>query len=184
MLSSSSRASDAGIRVKPLAWSVERWSAGSKRRRLSISSPKKSSRSAMRLAGREQVDQRAADRIFAMLGDGVGALVAERVQLLDQLIAVDPLAFRDPAGQLADPERRQQRAGSPRWRWRPAAAGLSRFAWSAFKRRQPLRHHPQRRRRAVVGQAVPRGQGQDLHLGSEQRARCRPARASPLRRRR
>src|SRR6185369_11048347 len=39
-------------------------------------------------AGREQVDQRAADRIFAMLGDGVGALVAERVQLLDQRLAV------------------------------------------------------------------------------------------------
>ena len=39
-------------------------------------------------------------------------------------------------------------------------------------------------RGAVVGQAVPAGQGQHLDLGREQRRRCRRARASPLRRRR
>ena len=59
------------------------------------------------LAGGEQVDQRAAHRIFAMLRDRVGALVAERVQLLDQRFALDPLALGNAAGELADAERRQ-----------------------------------------------------------------------------
>ena len=70
----------------------------------------------MLLAGREQVDQRPADRIFAMLGDRVGALVAKRVQLRDQRLAVDPLALGDAAGQLADAERASAAAGSRRWR--------------------------------------------------------------------
>ena len=65
----------------------------------------------MRLAGREQVDQRAAHGIFAGVGDRVGALVAERVQLPDQRLAVDPLALGEAAGQLADPERRQHPLG-------------------------------------------------------------------------
>ena len=98
MLSSSSSASDAGISVKASALSVERWSAGSKRRRLSISSPKKSRRSACSSPGREHVDQRTANGIFAMLRDRIGALVAERVQLRDQRFAVDPFALGDAPG--------------------------------------------------------------------------------------
>src|SRR3546814_11128237 len=46
MLSASSKASDAGSKVKPSILPVVLWSVGSKRRTLSISSPKKSSRSA------------------------------------------------------------------------------------------------------------------------------------------
>ena len=59
-------------------------------------------------ARREDVDQRSANGIFAMLGDGVGALITERVELPDQRFAVDPLAFRDAPGQLADAEGGQQ----------------------------------------------------------------------------
>ena len=59
------------------------------------------------LARGEEVDQRSANRIFAMLRDRVGALVAERVQLLDERLALDPLAFGDTPGELADAERRQ-----------------------------------------------------------------------------
>ena len=83
------------------------------------------------LACREHVDERSAHRIFAMLGDRVGALVAERVQLLDQRFAFDPLALDDPARQLANPERRQQ-ALRRRARRRDQQLRLVRLAWSAL----------------------------------------------------
>ena len=120
-----------------------------------------------RLAGREQVDQRAADRIFAGLGDRIGALVAERVQLADQLLAVDALTGGDAAGQLADAERGQQAlgggVGGRDEKLRAGSLGLQ-----GIEGCEPLGHHPQRRRGAVVGQAVPRRQGQHLDLGGEQ----------------
>ena len=183
MLSSSSSASDAGIKVKALAWSVERWSAGSKRRRLSISSPKKSSRSALRLARREQVDQRPAHGIFAGLGDGVGALVAERVQLPDQRLAVDPLALGDAPGQLADAERGQQPlgrgigGGDQQLR----ACRASPAARSASPAARPSPAAPARRGRRA-GSPTPAGSAPRPRARTA--ARCRPARASPLRRRR
>ena len=120
------------------------------------------------LAGREQVDQRAAHGIFAMLGDGVGALIAERVQLRDQSLALDPLARGDAPRELADAERRQQslRRGACGGdeQLRLVALGLQRA-----ERRQPLGHDAQRRGGAVVGQAVPAGKRQHLDLGREQR---------------
>ena len=121
------------------------------------------------LAGREQVDERPAHRIFAMLGDGVGALVAKGVQLLDQLLALDPLALGDAPGQLADAERASAAAGSRHWRWRPAAAALSRFACSAFSVASRSAITRRAGRSAVVGQAVPGREGQHLDLGREQR---------------
>src|SRR6185369_9015898 len=63
------------------------------------------------LASREEVDQRAANRIFAMLGDGVGTLVAERIELADKDFSLDSLALGDAAGQLTDTERRQDALG-------------------------------------------------------------------------
>ena len=103
-----------------------------------------------------------------MLGDGIGALVAERVELLDQRFALDPLALGDAAGELADAERRQQPlgrgAGGRDQQLRLVALGLQRA-----QRRQPLGHDPQGRGGAVVGQAVPAGQGQHLDFGREQR---------------
>ena len=93
-----------------------RWSAGSKRRIVSISSPKKSSRSAVALARREQVDDRPAHREFAGVVDRVGALVAVGDEQFDQRVALDPLALGQPAGQLADAERRQHALGQRHWR--------------------------------------------------------------------
>ena len=43
------------------------------------------------LARWEDVDQRAAHRIFAVLGDRVGPLVTEGVELLNQCLALNPL---------------------------------------------------------------------------------------------
>ena len=102
-----------------------------------------------------------------MLGNGVRALVAERRQLADQSFAVDPLAFGHAAGELANPERRQDPLGGTVGggddQLRPGLRLLQRV-----QRRQPLGHHPKRRRGAVVRQAVPRRQGEDLDLGREQ----------------
>ena len=135
------------------------------------------------LARREQVDQRAAHRIFAMLGDGVGALVAERVQLLDQRLALDPLALGDAAGQLADAERRQQRAASPRWRSRPAAAACR--AWPAARSASPAaRPSPAARARRGRRAGSPSRAGSAPRLRARTAAPSRQARASPLRRRR
>ena len=61
--------------------------------------------------GREQVDDRAAHRIFAGVVDRVGPLVAVGDQQLDQPVALDPLALGQPPGQLADAERRQDPLG-------------------------------------------------------------------------
>ena len=120
------------------------------------------------LARREQVDQRAAHRIFAVLGDRIDPLVAERRELADQLLAVDPLAFGDAARELANLEGGQQPLGRRRCggdqqlRSRP-------LRLQRVEGRQPLGHHPKRRRGAVVGQAFPGGEGQHLDLGREQR---------------
>jgi len=46
-----------------------------------------------------------------VLGHGVGAFVTERVQLLDQRLALDSFAFGNPAGELADSEWSQQQIG-------------------------------------------------------------------------
>ena len=55
-----------------------------------------------------------------------------------------------------------------------SSCGLSALRLERVQRRQPLGRHAQRRRGAVVGQAVPAGKGQHLELGREQR----PASAS------
>ena len=170
MLSASSSASDAGISVKASALSVERWSAGSKRRIAVDLVAEEIEAKRQLLAGREQVDQRAAHGIFAMFGDGIGALVAKRVQLLDESLALDPLALGDSARELPDAKRRQH---SLRRRARRRNEQLRLFALrlERAQRCQPLRHDAKRGGGAVVGQAVPAGKGQHLDFGREQRHR-------------
>ena len=103
-----------------------------------------------------------------MLRDGVGALIAERVQLLDQRLTLDPLTLGNAASQLANAEWRQQplrrRARRGDQQLRLVALRLQRA-----QGRQSLGHDAQCRRRAVVREAVPTGQGQHLDLRSEQR---------------
>ena len=135
------------------------------------------------LAGREEVDQRSAHGIFAMLGDGVGALVAERIELLIRASR----SIRSPSA-MRRVSWRMRNGVSSRCVAALAVAtsncGLSLLGLERAERRQPLRHDAQRRGGAVVGQAVPAGEGQHLDFRREQTARSRQARASPLRRRR
>ena len=65
-----------------------------------------------------------------------------------------------------------------------SSCGLFGLRLQPLERRQPLGHHPQRGRGAVVGQAVPGRAGSAPRGRARTPARCRPARASPLRRRR
>ena len=84
------------------------------------------------LARREEVDQRAAHRIFAVLGDRVGALVAERVQLRDQLSRARSARLRRCAGSAGGCGTASAAAASPRLPSSTSSCGLSRLAWSAF----------------------------------------------------
>ena len=133
------------------------------------------------LARGEDVDQRAAYRIFAMLGDSVGALVAERGHLPDQRLALDPLAGGDAAGQLADAERGQQALGR-------GIGGrdqqLRLVALAPAARSASPGARPSRARRAKRGRRAgsPRPGRSAPRLRARTAARCRRARASPLRR--
>ena len=132
MLSASSSASDAGIRVKAVGLVGRALVGGIEAAQAVDLVAEEIEPQRQLLARREEVDQRAAHRIFAMLGDGVGALVAERVQLRDQRLALDPLALGDAAGELADRGTASAAAASRRWRSRPAAAACRVLACSAL----------------------------------------------------
>ena len=128
IVSSSSSASDAGSRVKPSMLPVVRWSAGSKRRTVSISSPKKSRRS--------------------------GCSSPPGLQHLGQPLDRDPLLGRELGHQLPDAEGRQRALRHRRQRGddqlRPPGLGLERV-----KAGQPRGGGAQRRAGAIIGQAVP-----------------------------
>jgi hypothetical protein len=122
------------------------------------------------LARREQVDQRPANGELAMLGNRIDALIAKLGQLLDERLAIDPLACGDAPGELPNPEGREdpldRTVGGHDQQLRPVERLLNRM-----QGRQALRHHSKRGRRAVIGQAVPRRQRQHFDLGREQRDR-------------
>ncbi len=111
MLSSSSRVSEAGSNVKLSIRSIVRWSAGSNWRTLSISSPKKSSRSAWFFARREEIDQRATDRKLAGIGNRVRTDIAVRLEQRRELVAIDALTRRESRDELADAERGERALG-------------------------------------------------------------------------
>ena len=118
-----------------------------------------------------------------MLGDGIGALIAERVELTDQRFALDPLPFGDPPGELADAEWRQQRVATRRSRSRPEAAACRCWpeARSTSPTARPSRARPARRGRRA---GSPSRAGSGPPPRARTTARFRQARASPLRRRR
>ncbi len=123
-------------------------------------------------AGRKQIDQRASNRELAALRDGVGALVTKSSQLLDQLVAVDPVAFRNPLSELADPEGRQD-ALHRAIRRQDEELRLLERSLQRIECRQPLRHHPERGGSPVVRKTVPRRKRQDFDFGREGRNRVR-----------
>ena len=118
------------------------------------------------LARREEVDEAAAHRIFAGVGDGVGARIAVGLQQGGQPLEVDPLAGASRATSW-----RMRNGVSVRW-----SAGVDRgdeqlrpvgLALQRVQGRQPLGGRAQRRRAAVVGQAVPGREGQDSSSGAK-----------------
>ena len=95
-------------------------------------------------ARREQVDQRPAHGIFAMFRHRIRSLVAERVQLFDQGLALDPIAHGHAPSELADPEGRQ-RPLSRRARGRDQQLRLLKLRLKRAQSAEPLGHHPQSR---------------------------------------
>ncbi len=65
----------------------------------------------VRQAGGIEVEQAAAHRKFARVRNAVGTVIAIGGQQGDQLVALDPFARRQSAGQVADSERRQRALG-------------------------------------------------------------------------
>ena len=122
------------------------------------------------LSGRKQVDDRAADGEVAGIVNGVAALVAVGGQQRRQHVALDPFTLRQPPRELAHPERGYQPLGGGIGRGDQQLRRRARDL-QGMQRRHPFCHDPQRRRGAVVGQAVPGGEGEDLDLGREDRHR-------------
>ena len=105
-----------------------------------------------------------------MLGNSVGALITERIQLLDECLALDPLPCGDAASELPDSERRKDALGRAA-RCRDQQLRLVARALERVQSREPLGHYPECGRSAVVGQAVPAGERQHFDFGREQRDR-------------
>src|SRR3546814_14034142 len=63
------------------------------------------------LAGGEQVEDAAAHREFALVGDGIDAAEAVRDEQFGERVAVDPLPRRERRGELADATGREGRLG-------------------------------------------------------------------------
>ena len=121
---------------------------------------------------RIQVDDAAAHGIFALIVDGFGAHIAVCLEQLGKIVAIDPRAWLQRRHQLAYPERRQhtlrRRIGGRQDELRTLGRALQ-----PVERRDPLRHDPQRRRGAVIGQAVPGREDDHLQFGREERRRRR-----------
>src|SRR3546814_1684237 len=63
------------------------------------------------LAGGEQVEDAAAHREFALVGDGIDAAEAVRDEQFGERVAVDPLPRRERRGELADAKGREGALG-------------------------------------------------------------------------
>ncbi len=118
--------------------------------------------------GREDIENAAADRIFAGLDHGAAAPIAVTGKAFEQPLAIEPLARlggekpgadrlgrRHPLDQRVDRGDHQPRA--------PGAA-----AEQAGERIEPPRHDVCVRRDPVIGQAVPGRDRQDLEIGREE----------------
>ena len=89
-----------------------------------------------------------------MLCDRIGALVSERIELSDQSFASDSFTLADAPRKLANAERSKdalaRRCGSRDEELGPIGLRLQRI-----QGREPLGHHPQRGRGAIVRKGVP-----------------------------
>ena len=112
----------------------------------------------------EDVDQVAAHRELARIGDGIGAGIALAHQLLDQRLARDHHAGFQLRADLADAERGQcalgDRVDRGDQQLRPARRLLQRP-----QSLEPPRGNAERGRGAVIGQAVPGGKFDRFQIG-------------------
>ncbi len=119
------------------------------------------------LARREQVEDTAAHRKLALIGDGIDAAEAVCDEQLGQRIAVDPLACGERGRKLADTERGQRALGDRRDGGEEQLAAFRRLL-QRRQRRQPIGADAHRRTRAVIGQAIPSGEAVDDEVGSKE----------------
>ena len=114
----------------------------------------------------KQIDQPAAHRELAGVMDGIDAVIAIGLEQLRQPVERDALAGCEARDQLTDAERGQRALDRRVDRGQDQARAIG-LLLQAVERRQPLRHDPQCRRRAVIGQAVPGRKAQHFQLGRE-----------------
>ena len=119
-------------------------------------------------ARRVEIDQRAAHREVARIMDRVGALIAIGAEQGDERVAVNPLTLGEAPGELADAERGQHPLGGGIGCGDKELRAVP-LDLEQLQSRQSLGHDAQGGRGTVVGQAVPRREGQHLDLGREHR---------------
>ena len=127
-------------------------------------------------AGREQIDDTAAHRVFARLHHRVGTGIAVAVQKRDDAVHVhagaDAGGERRPGQHLAGRHALQQRGHGGQHH----ARALRRPRAQARQRVDAPRHHVHIRRDAVIGHAIPGGKLQHLDVGGKERQRIGHAR--------
>ena len=128
-------------------------------------------------AGRKQIEDAAAHRVFARLAHGRGAGEAVELQPFDHAVHAEHIAGRHRQRMGGDEFARRhalQRGVDRGQQHRRLVAAL--HARQPRQRGHALRHHAGIRRHAVVGQAIP---GREFHhhdIGTEERQRARQRR--------
>ncbi len=119
-------------------------------------------------AGRVDVDDAAADRVFAGLHDRAAAPVAVMGEAAQQAVAIDPLAGRGAEQAAADDLGRRHLLQEGVDRRHDQARPVLGVAGQARQDVEPARHHVAVGRGAIVGQAVPGRQQRHLERGREE----------------
>ena len=118
------------------------------------------------LLGRVEIDNSAADGVFARGFDNRSAHVHQRLKLTNQAIAVDFLSLPEVEGAGAKPPGRGNAAGEGLWRGEDNSAPVPRN--EEIEGGHPLAHHLARGRNPRIGVDVPgrKSVDRDLPLGS------------------
>ena len=116
---------------------------------------------------RHQVEQRSAHRIFTRFDDRIGAHETIGRKLFCQRVAINTRAWGDLCGQRGDAPWRQGALGN---RVDRRDQKLRARRWHTERRqcRQPLGGDAKARGGAVIGQAIPGGQGDDAYFRGEE----------------
>jgi hypothetical protein len=169
--SSSSRASEAGSSVKPSTRPTVRWLTALMVGGIELADaldlvaeevePEREA-----FAGRKQIDDPAAHRELARVGDGVGAQIAIGGKQRGQPVAIDAFAGGEPRDELAD-AKGSEGALADGVDGGDEELGLVALALKGVERGEALGGGAQRGRGAIVGEAIPGGKGDHLKFGGE-----------------